>query len=49
MVKGGRMRLTKVTLHPAIITADSNSDEAQALVESAHLDCSSEIPSRRNW
>ena len=40
MVKEGRMRFTTVTLHPTItITADSHLDEAQSLVEQAHLDC----------
>ena len=40
MVKDGSMRFTKVMLHPAItISADSSLEEAQKLVERAHLDC----------
>ena len=40
MVKDGRMRFTKVTLHPTItISADSRLEEAESLVERAHQDC----------
>jgi organic hydroperoxide reductase OsmC/OhrA len=40
MLQGGRMRFTKVTLHPAItIAAGADPQAAQQLIERAHHDC----------